>query len=96
MSVQCVNSVFTVHNSKICPPKSTNAGQKKKKKKGENVNSRKRGRKTRSANAHYIDVCDSTLIGNFSPKHRSMSLSSSQLKLNEKLYKDNYAIDHNQ
>ena len=45
---------------------------------------------------YYIDVCNSTLVGDFSPKHRSTSLSSSQLKLNEKVYKDNYAIDHNQ
>ena len=36
---QCVNSVYTVHNSKNCLPKSTNAGnKKKKKKKAENVN----------------------------------------------------------
>ena len=34
-------SVYTVHNSKICLPKSTNAEEKKKKKKTENV-SRKR------------------------------------------------------
>ena len=34
--VWTVYSVYTVHNSKICPPKSTNAG-KKKKKKAENV-----------------------------------------------------------
>ena len=34
---QCVNSTYTVHNSKICLLKSTNAG-KKKKKKAENVN----------------------------------------------------------
>ena len=45
---------------------------------------------------YYTNVWDSTLVGNFSPKHRSTSLSSSQLKLNEKVYKDNYAIDHNQ
>ena len=32
----------------------------------------------------------------FSPKHRSTSLSSSQLKLSEKVNKDNYAIDHYQ
>ena len=38
-----MNSVFTVHNSKICLLKSTNVGQKKKK--GENVNWRKRKRK---------------------------------------------------
>ena len=41
MYAQCINSTYTVHNSKICLPKSTNAGQKKKK--GENVNWRKRG-----------------------------------------------------
>ena len=37
---QCVNSVYTVHNSKNCLPKSTNAGNKKRKrkKKAENVN----------------------------------------------------------
>ena len=27
-----MNSAYTVHNSKICPSKSTNAGKKKKKK----------------------------------------------------------------
>ena len=32
----------------------------------------------------------------FSPKHRSTFLSSSQLKLSEKVNKDNYAIDHYQ
>ena len=30
---QCVNSVYTVHNSKNCLPNSTNVGNKKKKKK---------------------------------------------------------------
>ena len=33
MYAQCVNSAYTVHNSKICPPNSTNAGKKKKKEK---------------------------------------------------------------
>ena len=37
MYAQCVNSAYTVHNSKICLPKSTNAGKKKKKKRAENV-----------------------------------------------------------
>ena len=32
MSAQCVNSIFTVHTVKFVLPKSTNAGQKKKKK----------------------------------------------------------------
>ena len=50
MYAQCVNSAYTVHNSKICPPKSTNAGKKKK--------SRKREGKTwtRSPNASYVTV----------------------------------------
>ena len=43
---QCVNSAYTVHNSKICPPKSTNAGKKKKE---ENV---KMKTWTRYANGH--------------------------------------------
>ena len=46
---------------------------------------------------YYMDVCDSTLtyifLQNIDP-HRS--LSSSQLKLSEKVNKDNYAIDHYQ
>ena len=33
MYTQCVNSIYTVHNSKYCLPKSTNANTKKKKKK---------------------------------------------------------------
>ena len=43
-----MNSVYTVHNSKYCLPKSTNAGKKKKKKR-KNVNWKMR---TRSPNAH--------------------------------------------
>ena len=43
---------------------------------------------------YYTDVCDSTLIGIFFSKHRSTCLSSIQLKLCEKVYKSNYAIDH--
>ena len=35
MYAQCVNSVYTVHNSKYCLPKSTNAGKKKKSRKRE-------------------------------------------------------------
>ena len=50
---------------------------------------------------YYTDVCDLTLICcllicYFALKHRFMSLSSTQLKLSEKVYKNNYAIDHNQ
>ena len=53
MYAQCVNSAYTVHNSKICLPKSTNAGKKKKKKKrkAENV---KMKTWTRYANGHLI------------------------------------------
>ena len=51
MYAQCVNSAYTVYNSKICLPKSTNAGKKKKKKKkAENV---KMKTWTRYANGHY-------------------------------------------
>ena len=32
MYTQCVNSIYTVHNSKYCLPKSTNADKKKGKK----------------------------------------------------------------
>ena len=45
---------------------------------------------------YYTDVWDLTLIDIFSQKHRFTSLSSSQLKLSEKVNKDNYAIDHYQ
>ena len=51
MYAQYVNSAYTVHNSKICLPKSTNAG-KKKKKKAENV---KMKTWTRYANGHFIN-----------------------------------------
>ena len=49
-----MNSEYTVYNSKICPPRTTNAGKKKKKKKG-----RKREGKTwmRSPNACYMYLC---------------------------------------
>ena len=33
MYTQYMNSIYTVYNSKISPPKSTNAGKKKKNKK---------------------------------------------------------------
>ena len=42
MYAQCVNSAYTVDNNKICLPKSTNAGKKKKKK------SRKHGRRAQT------------------------------------------------
>ena len=32
----------------------------------------------------------------FSPKQKATSLSFTQVKLSEKVYKDNYAINHNQ
>ena len=38
MYAQCVNSAYTVHNSKICLPKSTNADKKKKNRKCEAEN----------------------------------------------------------
>ena len=50
----------------------------------------------------YSEMCMKTQCNNiflqvyFSPKHRSMSLSSLQLKQSEKVNKDKYAIDHNQ
>ena len=46
MYAQCVNSAYTVHNSKICLPKSTNADKKKKKQK---MLSRKCGRGAQTA-----------------------------------------------
>ena len=55
MYAQYVNSEYTVHNSKICPPKSTNAG--KKKKKAENM---KMKTWTRYANGHYISIKSTT------------------------------------
>ena len=45
---------------------------------------------------YYTDVWDLTLIDIFSQKHRFTSLFSSQLKLSEKVNKDNYTIDHYQ
>ena len=54
MYAQCVNSAYTVYNSKICLPKSTNAGKKKKKKK-----SRKREAENMDAEpkrSHYISL----------------------------------------
>ena len=50
----------------------------------------------------YIEICIKTQCNNiflqvyFSPKHKSMSQSSSQLKLSEKVNKYKYAIDQNQ
>ena len=50
----------------------------------------------------YSKICMKTQCNNiflqvyFSPKHRSMSLSSLLLKQSEKVNKDKYAIDHNQ
>ena len=55
-----MNSAYTVHNSKICLPKSTNACKKKiKKNKTENV---KQKTWTRYANGHYISCIFSVLI----------------------------------
>ena len=43
---------------------------------------------------YYTDICDSTLIGIYIfLKNKDLHLSFSQLKLSEKLNKDNYAID---
>ena len=49
-----MNSAYTVHNSKICPPKSKNAG-KKKKKAAENVKGKRgRGAQTPPQSPHMI------------------------------------------
>ena len=44
-----MNSEYTVHKSKICPPKSTNAGQKKKKK-------RRKTKNFENADARFISI----------------------------------------
>ena len=50
----------------------------------------------------YIEICIKTQCNSiflqvyFSRKHKSMSLSSLQLKLSEKVNKYKYALDHNQ
>ena len=48
-----MNSVYTIYNSKICLPKSTNAEKKKKKVGAENV---KQKTWTQYANGHYNSV----------------------------------------
>ena len=48
-----MNSAFTVHNSEICLPKSTKAGQKKKKKEKTRTG-KTQTQRTRSPNAYYM------------------------------------------
>ena len=56
MYAQCVNSVYTVHNSKNCLPKLTNAGKKKKKsRKREIINVDVEPKRTHSANNDRIN-----------------------------------------
>ena len=59
MSTQYVNSVFIVHNSKICPPVVNKCGPGKKKKKeeeGENVNGENANAETRGPNALIMSI----------------------------------------
>ena len=55
MYAQCVNSVYTVHNSKNCLPKSTNAGKKKKKsRKRELINVDTKPKCTHSSKTEFV------------------------------------------
>ena len=71
MYAQCVNSVYTVYNSKNCFPKSTNAGKKKRSRKRELKNADVEPKRTLRSEAFFLSLTREKSPMYFDPKEKN-------------------------